>query len=344
LCLIKDIIRHYKLRREPSVKSEDLAVIGVGTKALSEATDFPALVAEAGNNARFAWEEFLYGSISNLHTRRAYSKALQNLFNEADSAGLSIQQITPKFIRAHLERMLTSTPTKKLRLSAIRHFFDLAVTRHVLPLNPALSVRGEKYSASEGRTPEISVAQARKLLGACKEDTTIGLRDKVIISTFIYTAARVGAVARLTVGDFVSNGEQWHLKFREKGGKAREIPVRHDLEQLIKQYLDAAALTGVKKETPLFLSTTGKTQLLTTLAMCPDDIRRMLKRRLKEAGLPTVFSPHSFRVCTLTDLLKQDVPREDVQYLAGHADARTTNLYDRRNKRITRNIVERISV
>jgi integrase/recombinase XerD len=70
----------------------------------------------------------------------------------------------------------------------------------------------------------------------------------------------------------------------------------------------------------------------------------MLKRRLKEAGLPTVFSPHSFRVCTLTDLLKQDVPREDVLYLAGHADARTTNLYDRRNKRITRNIVERISV
>ena len=74
--------------------------------------------------------------------------------------------------------------------------------------------------------------------------------------------------------------------------------------------------------------------------MKPDDVRRMLKRRLKEAGLSSQFSPHSFRVCTLTDLLKQEIPREDVQYLAGHADA----LYDRRGKKVTRNIVERISV
>ena len=35
---------------------------------------------------------------------------------------------------------------------------------------------------------------------------------------------------------------------------------------------------------------------------------------------------------------------EDVQYLAGHADPRTTRLYDRRQKQVTRNIVERISV
>jgi hypothetical protein len=35
---------------------------------------------------------------------------------------------------------------------------------------------------------------------------------------------------------------------------------------------------------------------------------------------------------------------EDVQYLAGHADLRTTRLYDRRQKQVTRNFVERISV
>jgi integrase/recombinase XerD len=30
--------------------------------------------------------------------------------------------------------------------------------------------------------------------------------------------------------------------------------------------------------------------------------------------------------------------------LAGHADPRTTRLYDRRQKKITRNVVERISI
>jgi len=34
----------------------------------------------------------------------------------------------------------------------------------------------------------------------------------------------------------------------------------------------------------------------------------------------------------------------DVQYLAGHSSPRTTKLYDRRQKKVTRNIVERISI
>lgn len=66
------------------------------------------------------------------------------------------------------------------------------------------------------------------------------------------------------------------------------------------------------------------------------DICRMMKRRLKAAGLPDQFSPHSFRVATVTDLLEQ--------YLAGHSDPRTTRLYDRRRRKVTRNIVERISI
>ena len=47
---------------------------------------------------------------------------------------------------------------------------------------------------------------------------------------------------------------------------------------------------------------------------------------------------------TITDLLSQGVPLEDVQNLASHADPRTTRLYDRRQRRVTRNIVERISI
>lgn len=70
----------------------------------------------------------------------------------------------------------------------------------------------------------------------------------------------------------------------------------------------------------------------------------MVRRRLRAAKLPSRLSPHSFRVTTITDLLENGVPLEDVQYLAGHADPRTTRLYDRRHKRVTRNAVERISV
>ena len=78
--------------------------------------------------------------------------------------------------------------------------------------------------------------------------------------------------------------------------------------------------------------------------MTPIDLGQMVKHRLADAALPCHLSPHSFRVATITDLLTHGATLEDVQHLAGHADPRTTRLYDRRQRRITRNIVERITI
>lgn len=74
----------------------------------------------------------------------------------------------------------------------------------------------------------------------------------------------------------------------------------------------------------MFLTAARRTKTLTPKAMTGVDVCRMMKRRLKSAGLPERFSPHSFRAATVTDLLGQNVPLEDVQHLAGHADPRTT--------------------
>jgi len=172
----------------------------------------------------------------------------------------------------------------------------------------------------------------------------VSLRDRAVVATLIYTAARAGAVATLRRGSLYQASDQWMLHFDEKGGKSREIPVRHDLEQMLLEYIDTAGLREAPKETPLFRTAYKNTGQLTENAMYVVDVCRMVKRRLKGAGLENRLSPHSFRVTTITDLLEQGVPLEDVQRLAGHADPRTTRLYDRRHKNITRNIVERISI
>jgi site-specific recombinase XerD len=79
--------------------------------------------------------------------------------------------------------------------------------------------------------------------------------------------------------------------------------------------------------------------------MTANDILRMLKRRLRAAGLPDqVFKCHSLRASTATNPLEQGVARSDVQFLLGHSDARTTKLYDRRHQEVARNIVERIAI
>ena len=226
----------------------------------------------------------------------------------------------------------------------MRHFFDTLLIRHAAPLNPFQSVRGRKHDTSDGKTPGLSIQQARDLLGSIDTSHVVGLRDRALLGTLAYTGARIGAIARLRLGDLEDQGTQRVLRFREKGGKQREIPVRHDLDRWLGEYLEAAGINAGPKEAPLFRAALGNRKALSDGPLSANDMRRLLKRRLKDASLPPIFSPHSFRVLVVTDLLSQDVPLEDVQYLAGHANPRTTQIYDRRRRRVTRNIVERISV
>jgi len=306
--------------------------------------ELPELIANAGAAGRFAWEEFIYGKIRNPHTRAAYERAIRMFLAHCNALNKQLSSVSPRDVGSYLDEQEYAPATKKLHLSAIRHFFDTLVTRHVVVLNPAHSVRGERLQVIEGKTPEITVPQARRLMRSIDTNSVVGLRDHAVLGILIYTAARVGAVASLRRSDFYDLGDQFCLRFTEKGGKSREIPVRHDLQQFINEYLTAGGLEYSEKSTPLFRTTVRRTKTLTPNGMTAGDMARMMKRRLRKAGLPSLLSPHSFRVTTITDLLSQGVPLEDVQNLAGHADPRTTRLYDRRQRKVTRNIVERISV
>jgi integrase/recombinase XerD len=317
----------------------------------------PVLVERAGGAARFAWDEYFFAEHHNPHTQKAYMAAVRRFLGWCDGQGVELPAITPGMVGQYLVSLGGSAAKRNLHLSALRGFFDRLVNRHVVILNPAASIRGVKEQVIEGKTPEITVEQARTLLasihvvklenhgqgGQIETPLLVGLRDRAILATLKFTACRAGAVAKLRLGDFQHDGGQYVLRFQEKGGKSREIPVRHDLEGFIRAYLDTAGIAGEAKDLPLFRSTLRRTKHLTGNPMTSKSICELVKRRLKDVGLPERLSPHSFRVAAVTDLLTQGVPLEDVQYLAGHSEPRTTALYDRRQKRVTRNIVERIS-
>ncbi|AMV35114.1 Tyrosine recombinase XerC [Pirellula sp. SH-Sr6A] len=305
--------------------------------------NLPVLLQQQGPAAQFAWEEFIFAKIRNPHTRLAYERAVKQFLKHCEQLGRELPQISPRDVASYLDQLNLATATKKLHLAGLRHFFDTLVTRHVVILNPAHSVRGDRLQVLEGKTPEITVQQTRQLLQSIDTSTVVGLRDRAILGILKYTIVRRGAVARLRRGDFYDVGDQYCLRFTEKGGKYREIPVRHDLRQFIAEYIAAAKIEYSEKNTPLFRSVIRRTKQLTMNGMTPGDIGRMVKRRISDAGLPSILSPHSFRAGTITDLLSQGVPLEDVQNLAGHADPRTTRLYDRRQRKVTRNVVERIS-
>ena len=314
------------------------------TQALILATpklaELPPLVTAAGAGAIFAAEEFFYGKLRNAHTRRSYQTAIGQFLGWAEGQGTELKRITPMMVGLYFDRHPGSPATKQQHRAAMRHFFDQMVVRHVCLLNPVSTVRLERYEVTEGRTPEISVDEVRQLLGAIDLSTVAGLRDRALLAFLVYTAARVGAVARLKLGDLYEVGGLGVAHFLEKNGKSREIPLRTDLLGWINAYREMAQLTG--EGTPLFQTLQGGE--LTGRGMNRVDACRIVKRRMRFAGLPERLSAHSFRVATITNLLNQGVALEDVQRLAGHADPRTTRLYDRRPQVITRQIVDRIAI
>jgi hypothetical protein len=191
----------------------------MGVSKNDAAPHLPALVEQAGPAARFAFEEFFYGRIRNPYTRRAYLHAVRKFSAWCSLRGLELPRVTPADVRRQLDSLPVALPTRKLHLAALRRFFDELVLRHVVLLNPALSVRTERYQVVEGKTPEISIEHARRLLRSIDVEHVVGLRDRAVIAILIYMAARVGAVARLRVGDFYDSGDRDCLRFTERGGQ-----------------------------------------------------------------------------------------------------------------------------
>lgn len=313
-------------------------------------TSPPAIIEHAGKPAMFAYAEFFEAELENDHTHRAYRHAVNRFLAWCEDQGFDLQRVTPGAVASYLRHLKTkngppaSKPTRKLHLAAIRQFFDRLVIRHAVILNPASSVKGPRHQVSEGKTPAITPDQARQVLRSIDVSNVVGLRDRAIIGVLIYTAARGGAVAKLRLADFYTDGRQYLFRFDEKGGKIRDIPARHDLEGFVLEYLRAAGIAADSADAPLFRTVKGKTKELTGNVMKGNDVLRMVKRRFKDAGLPKNLTCHTFRATTITDLLESGVNPDDVQNLAGHADPRTTRLYDRRKREVTRNIVERISI
>ena len=307
------------------------------------AGNLPAVVQSIGKAGHQAWSDFFDGKLANKSTRRAYETAVRQFLGWCESNKLTLPKVMPGHVGLYFREHEGSLATKKQHMSGVRRFFNILVERHICLLNPALAAETERYEVVEGKTPEITVKQIRRLLPSIDTRSLVGVRDKTAICILMYTAARAGAVARLTRGDYQGEPGSRKLRFHEKGGKSREIAVRHDLEQMIDAYLASSGLQDASNGSPLFRPAVRRENRFAGRPLKENDMCRMVKRRMKKAGLPGDLSAHSFRVATITNLIGQGIPIEDVQQLAGHKDARTTKLYDRTDRKVTRNLVERIS-
>lgn len=307
--------------------------------------NLPALFApDEGAARRFI--EFFTANIRNPNTRRAYFGAVAAFAEWCEQRGArELRAIEPIHVAAYVEvlQMRLGVPSVKVHLAAIRMLFDWLVVGQVVPSNPALSVRGPKYSVRTGKTPVPCAEDARALFGSIDVTTLVGLRDRAFLGVMVYTFGRVGAVVAMRIEDVMMQRRRMSVRLHEKGGKLLDVPCNHNLEEYLQTYIDAAGIQHDKKRF-LFRTAPGWSGKLSEKPLSQSDALRMVKRRWEQAGIETDICNHSFRGLGITEFLSNGGSLEDAQRLANHADPRTTRLYDRREDRITLDVVERIVI
>jgi integrase/recombinase XerD len=304
-----------------------------------------AILAKSGAHATRRFVEFFTVTIRNPHTRAAYSRAVGEFLDWCESRAIdSLDQIEPVVVAAWIEKLqhTKSAPTVKQNLAAVRMLFDWLVTGHVVPVNPAASVRGPRYVITKGKTPVLTADECRRLLDSIPRATIAGLRDRAIIAVMVYSFARVSAAVGMDVRDFYATGTRWLLRLHEKGGKYHEVPAHHRCAEYLDEYVAAARLRE-EPRSPLF-RVVGRFPDLTPKRMTRGDVLRMVKRRAAAAGLPAEISCHTFRATGITAYLEAGGTLENAQAIAAHESPRTTRLYDRTADAISLDEIERIQI
>lgn len=306
----------------------------------------PTLIIDEGKPATKRFIEFFTAHIRNPNTREAYGRAARDFFAWCDDNQIGpLIDIEAIHIAAYIEQMTQekAAQTVKQRLAAIKAVFDFLVTGGVLTANPASAVRGPRYSNRKGKTPILLPEDARALIKSIPNDTLPGLRDRAIIATMVYSFARVSATLGMDVKDVFPMHHRLWLRLKEKGGKHHEVPCHHNLEQYLREYIDAAGI----EDGPLFRTLRGRSGELNETRLHRTECLAMIKRRCRQAGMENsaLLCNHTFRGTGITAYLKNDDSKlEYAQQIAGHSDPKTTLLYDRRSDEISLDEVEKIGI
>ena len=118
----------------------------------------PTTVTETGRHTEYGYADFFKAKVGNANPRKPYKLAVDRFLFSCREHGFGLRDATSFVIGDYLETYLTdkdrrplASRSKKQHLTSLRHFFDNQRMFHGIGIKPALSVRGPKYSAHDGK-------------------------------------------------------------------------------------------------------------------------------------------------------------------------------------------------
>jgi len=171
----------------------------------------------------------------------------------------------------------------------------------------------------------MTLPDTERLLEADEDEGFVPERERALFELLYATGLRVSEAAGLDLEDVDFSARL--VRVTGKGSRERIVPFGETAGDALRSYLPsrAALRHGAADEDgasgePLFVNARGG-------RLTPRSMARLLKRRLRAAGLPEEISPHALRHTFATHLLQAGADLRAIQELLGHASLSTTQKY-----------------
>jgi len=284
----------------------------------------PALIPSAGSSVD-SIVQIVLDSVSSVHTRRAYERALRAFLGwYRDTHQAILNKATVQRYAADLQASGLSAANINQRLSAIRKLATEAADNAVLPEPLANGIKNVKGVRREGHTTGnwLTKEQAQKLINAPDIETTKGLRDRAILSVLIGCGLRRTEAAQLTCDHIQQREGRWILvDLVGKRNKVRSVPMPSWTKAAVDAWTEAAAI----REGRVFRRI-NRGGALAGPRMSDQAIANMVRQYGGELGMERLAA-HDLRRTFAKLAHKGGAALEQIQLSLGHASLKTTEVY-----------------
>lgn len=266
------------------------------------------------------------------HTVKAYAEDLGAFLSflegrsEAHRFPHHIDRLVLRAFMAEQTQKGLSKRSLARRLSALRSCYKFLLKRKQIETNPLDGIRSPKLGRPLPKY--LNEADVRTLLESVAGAHWRDLRDRAILELLYGAGVRVSELAGANLEDL--DLERGLIRVRGKGKKERLLPMgRQATGALAGWFLrrpeaarGRAGSPAAQKggQAPVFVNKFGS-------RLDVRSVRRLLDKRLADAGLPPGSSPHTLRHSYATHLLDRGADLRSVQELLGHSSLSTTQVY-----------------
>jgi len=218
--------------------------------------------------------------------------------------------------RSYLVQNNYEISTMNKKINSLQSFNQYLIDEKYLA-EQVVYLRKDKLKLAAGSEKEVEVYtddEVEKLLFYIQSEI-VKSRDRLIILTLLHTGVRVSELVNVKLRDVDMLSMNLTVAWG-KGGKRREVPLKGDVVDAVKEYLEGERRNNKFANSEYLILTIRSSK------MDRDAVNRLLKKM--ERKLNIRMHPHKFRHTFCTRLLKKGAELTTVAKLAGHASIQTT--------------------